>query len=348
MTEKFFGVVSALTLVFTTCAAEPVRSESIVFPGKEWASKSPTDFGMDAAMLQQFATNVGGDGCIIKNGYMIATWGNQTSHEWWASASKPVLSTLLLLAIQEGKLKSADAPVKAAGWELSDKDQTMTFRHLANMVSGYGCKEAPGEAWGYNDLAIKLYALSLQKVFGEPLETAFKERMQELQFQDGEFFGARGGLSCVASTRDFARLGWLWFNRGRWNGKEIISEKLYAQHIKPGVPADLPRTKGKTEEYLGIGSYGGGTDQTPYGPGVYGFNFWFNEVMSSGERVWPAAPADTYQANGMWNRDTLTVFPGLRMVVAIRGAKPGKFEPGKAEGQYNQNMKLLMQAAGSR
>ena len=110
------------------------------------------------------------------------------------------------------------------------------------------------------------------------------------------------------------------------------------------MPADLPRTPTKGEDYLGIGSYGGGTDQTKYGPGVYGFNFWFNEPRTQASAFGPPSPADTYQANGMWNRDTVTIFPSLRMVVAVRGAKPGKFEPGKAEGQYNENMKLLVES----
>jgi hypothetical protein len=52
---------------------------------------------------------------------------------------------------------------------------------------------------------------------------------------------------------------------------------LYDAYIRPQVPADLPRTRSKSEDYLKTGTYGGGTDHTPYGPGVYGFNFWFNE-----------------------------------------------------------------------
>ena len=317
----------------------------IVFPGESWDQREPAQAGLDAGKLDAFAANVGGDGCIIKDGYLVKSWGSLTSHKWWASASKPVLSTLLLLAVQEKKLPSVDALVKSAGWDLSPKDSTMTFRNLADMVSGYACAEAPGAAWGYNDFAIQLYARSLEKVFQQPLDQAFRQRMTELRFEDGEFFGGRGGLSVAASTRDFARLGWLWLNRGRWNGKEVLSEKLFVEHVKPGVPASLPRTASKeANDYLGIGSYGGGTDQTPHGPGVYGFNFWFNELTPSGKRVWPAAPPDTYQANGMWNRDTVTVFPSFRMVVAVRGAKPGKFEPGKSEGAYNANLRLLVDA----
>jgi len=335
-------IAICLSLALSAVACQTASATHIVFPGKSWEQREPAQLGLDGSKLDEFAANVGGDGCVIKDGYLVKSWGELTTHKWWASASKPVLSTLLLLAVQEQKLPSVDAPVKTVGWELSSKDSTMTFRHLANMVSGYACGEPPGAAWGYNDFAIQLYARSLEKVFHQSLDEAFQQRLAALQFEDGQFFGSRGGLSVVASPRDFARLGWLWLNRGRWKGKEVLSEKLYAERIRPGVPADLPRTTAKGDDYLGIGTYGGGTDQTPHGPGVYGFNFWFNERTPAGERVWPALPTDTYQANGMWNRDTVTLFPGLRLVVAVRGAKPGKFEPGKAEGKYNQNMKLLM------
>jgi CubicO group peptidase (beta-lactamase class C family) len=337
--------IAWLILLASPAISLAADSPHIVFPGASWDLCEPAQVGLDAALLERFATNVGGDGCIIKDGRLVKAWGEQTTHKWWASASKPVLSTLLLLAVQEGKLASVDTPVRSVGWDLSAKDSTMTFRHLANMVSGYACGEPPGAAWGYNDFAIQLYARSLEKTFKQSLDEALKQRLAPLKFEDGSFFGHGNGLSVDATPRDFARLGWLWLNRGRWNGGELLSEKLFDACIKPGVPANLPRTiTKKGEDYLGIGTYGGGTDQTPYGPGVYGFNFWFNGFTPSGERVWPAAPPDTYQANGLWNRDTVTIFPSLRMVVAVRDAKPGKFEPGRADGKYNQNLKLLIEA----
>jgi CubicO group peptidase (beta-lactamase class C family) len=300
---------------------------------------------LDRGRLDEFSRRVGGDGCIVKDGFLIKTWGNFTQRKDWASAAKPVLSTLLLAAVADGQLPGVDVPVRVCGWALSTEDSTMTFRHLANMVSGYSRAEAPGQAWGYNDYAIQLYAKSLERVFGRSLDEAFRARFAALQFEDGTIFSSRDGLGVVASPRDFARIGWLWLNHGRWNSNAVLPGPLFDACIRPQVPTDLSRTEGKGEDYLNLGTYGGGTDQTRHGPGVYGFNFWFNEEsVATGQRVWPALPADAYQANGMWNRDTVTVIPSLQMVIAVRGAKLGPFEPGKPDGSANQNLRLLITA----
>ncbi len=315
------------------------------FPGKHWQSRSAEAVGLDTGKLDDFARAMGGDGCIVRDGYLIKTWGRFNQNADWASAAKPVLSTLLLLAVQEGRLASVDARVKDVGWPLKRKDASMTFRHLANMVSGYACGEAPGEAWGYNDFAIQLYAKSLVKVYRQPLEQVFTQRLAVLQCEDGHFFGSRNGNGVTASPRDFARLGYLWLNCGRWRNKQVLSVPLMRQFLRSGVPAGLPRTAAPGDDYLGIGSYGGGTNQTPHGPGGYGFNLWFNSRLASGEFTWPGLPTDAYQANGMWNRDSVTIIPSLRMVVAVRGAKATSFAPGDASNQFNRLMAMLAQAA---
>ncbi|MGE0756251.1 MAG: serine hydrolase domain-containing protein [Pirellulaceae bacterium] len=332
--------VSVLALAVNSARS----ADEVVFPGTHWETRDAADLSLDAQRLDQFAEHVGGDGCIVRDGYLVKSWGDVTRHKDWASAAKPVISTLLLLAVQEGRLHSVDAPVRDIGWKLSEKDAPMTFRHLANMVSGYALDEPPGAAWGYNDYAIQLYARSLERLFGSSLDQAFRERLGVLEFEDGEVFGARGNTRVTASSRDFARLGWLWLNRGRWKGQQVLNSQLFDDAFRAQVPAGTPRAVNRTNDYLQIGTYGGGTNQTASGPGVYGFNLWFNAVMEDGRRVWPALPPDAYQANGLWNRDTVTVIPSWRMVVASRGAQPGKFEPSLADGEYNRNLQLLAQA----
>ncbi len=343
MPSNYLGGNLGLLLFCRLLLTDLAASEPIcIFPGTHWETRDAETLVSRREDLDRYATHVGGDGCVIRNGFLVYQWGEMTRHKDWASAAKPVLSTLLMMAVQEGKLKSVDARVAPLGWELSEKDASMTFRHLANMVSGYALEEVPGAAWGYNDFAIQLYVRSLERVYGQPLDAVIRQRLSMLQFEDGEFFGSRSGGGVTASSRDFARVGWLWLNQGEWNGQTVIDPEIFADCVRVGVPKELPQAVHQSNDYLSIGSYGGGTTQTPLGPGCYGFNFWFNELLSSRQRVWPALPADTYQANGLWNRDTITVIPSLNIVIAARGSKPGKFQPGAIEGEYNQNLSLLM------
>jgi CubicO group peptidase (beta-lactamase class C family) len=318
------------------------------FPGAAWEFKTPAEVGLDPAKLDEFAGNVGGVGVIVKDGYIVKAWGNQTAKSDWASASKPVISTLLFFAMQEGKVPSVDAPVKDWGWELIPKDQGLTFRHLANMTSGYALPEAPGTAWGYNDYGTMLYAKTLaERVFDEGSMNAAAlqaQRLGALQFEDGSLFSARKGFGISTTARDFARIGWFWLNKGNWNGEQLLPNSFFDSYMTPDVPIDLPRTAGGTNDYLSIGSFGGGTNQTSHGPGIYGFGWWFNDVVpDSGNLAWPDAPADTIQANGHWGKEVLTIIPSLGMVVAARG-NWGSFDPGNASAGMNQNLKLLKEA----
>jgi hypothetical protein len=329
------------------------RQSGAVFPGVEWETRSPSQVGLDASTIDLFAANVGGDGVIIKDGYLVKAWGNQSARADWASAGKPVISSLLFFAIDEGKLASVDAPIKEQGWALVSKDEPMTYRHLANMVGGYARGEAPGAAWAYNDYGAKLYCESLKRVFGSDgsplsnLETALAPRLAALQFQDGAIFGSRQGCGVSTSPRDFARIGWWWLNHGHWNGTQLLPQGLFDDYVRPGVTGALPGSDQAGTDYLGIGTFGGSSDQLEAGPGIYGFSWWFNAPVGTGAtRTWPDAPPDAFQANGHWRREVMTIIPSLNMVVAARG-NWGSFVPGSSAAGMNQNLKLLAQAASS-
>jgi CubicO group peptidase (beta-lactamase class C family) len=325
-----------------------------VFPGASWSTRTPAEVGLDENKLDQFISNVGGRGCIVRFGYMVKSWGGDPAVRVdWASCSKTVTSLMLLFAVYEGKIGSVDALVdpfvqSLFGQQLIQKDRTMTFRHLANMVSGYALPEDPGSAWAYNDYGICLYNKTLfDGVFAEIPDTVITDpnRLGPLQFQDGSVFQSREGYGLYTSPRDFSRFGWFMLNKGNWNGQQILPVQYFDDYIKPGVAGDLTVTAGGTpNDYLNVWFTGGGADQTPYGPGVYGFNWWFNDTVgTSGNLMWPDAPADVYQANGHWNQETLTIFPGDNMVVAVVG-NLGSWEPGNDQSSTNQNLKLLKDA----
>jgi CubicO group peptidase (beta-lactamase class C family) len=131
------------------------------YPGKTWQICTPKHVGLDPAKLDELAKHVGGRGCVVRSGYLVYQWGDVTKNGDVASAVKPVISTLLLMAVQEGKLKSVDdliAKHEPRLKTLNDgKDAAITWRHLAHQTSGYGLAERPGEAYSYNDFALALY-----------------------------------------------------------------------------------------------------------------------------------------------------------------------------------------------
>ena len=339
-----------------------------VFPGAHWdLSKTPEEFGMDRAKLDAFKSNLGAasTGCVVRNGYLIYSWGNPSANFGWASASKPCLSTMLFAAIHEGKIASPDSLLLPHWPGLRPSDQTMTFRHLADMMGGYACNDrdgsgdplAPGSRWAYNDFAIMLYVKTLDKVFGttDNLVTAGNQRfVVPLQFEDGVLFNSSKGR-VNASARDFARLGWFWLNRGNWNGTQLLPSRFFDDYLKADVPLGTPRTTNNVaDDYLGVGSYGGGINQHD-GPGIYGFNWWFNQCLTTPPRdppllAWPSAPADACIAMGHFGKEGMAVFPSLGMVVAAYNPDIAAWgdtvitDPPNTNSTLNQNLKLLTEA----
>jgi hypothetical protein len=365
---RFASSVAAALLLSSSVlsAGEPDR----VFPAKSWTVKSPAEVGLDAAKLQEFASRLGADdpnvescGCIIRRGYLVYSWGNEAEKPNWASSSKPVFSTLLFFALNSGKLKGVDDKVGDWGWNLSEKDKPMTFYHLANNISGYACQEPPGQAFNYNDTAIQLYYLTLQKVFGKDINSAAMECFKPLQFQDGDLFNEKGRV--VTTPRDFARICWFWVNRGNWSGRQLLPREYFDKYMKPQVPVTLPLSvTTRADDYLGIGSYGGRPKPFEYGPGKYGFNWWFNAPdKGSRQPCLPDAPPDTVLTFGSRGCNTV-MMPRLGLVVAARGrwgglgtgrgrrlsqSAPGTQEAAPARGGWgrerlNGNLKLLVDA----
>lgn len=348
-------VLTGLVMVFL--AAQATSGQS-AFPGKQWDRRDPADLGLDGRRLEEFAAFIGAGsddpvakpkdrriGCVVRNGYLAHAWGDPQAKFDWYSSSKPVVSTLLFFAVDKGLLPSVDARIVDLGWALAPKDQPMTFAHLADQVSGYALAEAPGAAWSYNDLAFQLYVLSLEKVFGRPLSQAAQEYLAPLSLEDGDVFDRRRRV--VTSARDFARLGWFWMNRGRWAGQQVLLRAYLDAYMRPHVPPDLPRsvTRSDPNDYLGIGSYGGGFNQGPVGPGVYGFNWWFNGTLPrNGQVLVPAAPLDMVMALGA-RGSYMAMLPSEGLLVAAQGdwGKVDELDP-LNRARFNQALELLMSA----
>ena len=330
---------------------------SEVFPGDHWETQSPREAGMSSAKLEALQNLVGGRGCVVRGGRMIYSWGDQQKSSDVASAFKPLLTTLLFLAIQEGKLSSVDDPVsnfESALKSLNDgKDAAVTWRHFASQTSGYGLVEKPGAAYSYNDFAITLYFDTLtQKVFAEPATRILKTRLADpLQFEDPfsfEAFGPKDRPGRLAvSVRDFARFGLLYLRNGRWRGREIIRPEWVRLAIHTPLAASTPLTSGKEAGMLPNQRTMGGTRNiTPVGPGYYSFNWWLNRTSLLGQRLFADAPPDTFVASGHGGMRVLWIIPSLDLVVSWNDSKINDHDksPGHPETKVNQAAKLIRES----
>lgn len=336
------------------------------FPGATWETRTPAEVGMDAAKLDLLAARVGGDGIVIRDGYIVRTWGCHTCSggSWW-SASKPVISTMLFFAVQEGLLSSVDDLIADQGWPLLPTDASMTYSHLANNTSGYSLIEPPGAAWSYNDYGVNLLLKTLfTRVFNDtgganPADSAAQQpnRLGALQFEDGNLYipWTDGGWEIGLSARDFARIGWFWLARGRWNGAQLLSNQFFADEVVPQIASDFPLASGELDpngDYLGTGTNGGQPAELLDGNGGRGIDgnfWWFNGITASGNRLWPDAPPDTYAALA-GTRSAMVVIPSLRIVVAARGPANWGGHPWEQDVNadytqgFNQDLKLIVEA----
>lgn len=336
----------------TDCISSVRNSDdppTVVFPNESWEVRTPEQMQLDPMVLDQLAIRLGGRGCVIRNGYVVRSWGDQAERGDWLSSAKPVLSTLLFFAVEEGLVKSVDQPINDFGWDLADKDRTMTFRHLGAMTSGYARPEVPGAAWSYNDYAIQLYQKTLfDKVFQEDAKVAAERpsRLGGLQLQDGLKFSDKRRIS--ASVRDFSRIAWFWFNRGNWNGKQLLPQHYFDEYMVPQVAKDLPNTQpADTDDYLGIKTYGGGSDHfAKCGPGIYGFNWWFNDTGGKHPETltWPDAPADTIMSIGARGNNAAMI-PSLGLILVCAAGDWNDLNGGDPDSKINQALKLLAASA---
>lgn len=144
MQIKFILVVLLLTASFATAQKQKSKSSTeVYFPGPdaEWNKKSPAEVGMSAEKLQEaiafsishesknprdmeqshyqsfgkepFGNGIGpfkerGDvsGVVLRNGFIIAEWGDPFRVDMTHSVTKSFLSTVIGLAVDKGMIRS--------------------------------------------------------------------------------------------------------------------------------------------------------------------------------------------------------------------------------------------------
>eukprot|EP01052_Picozoa_sp_SAG31_P030847 SAG31_NODE_3204_length_4559_cov_1.961211_3_plen_884_part_00 len=157
------------------------------------------------------------------------------------------------------------------------------------------------------------------------------------------------------SNRDFARIGLLYLNGGKWGEKRLISEEHVRLLTSSPVPLWLPRageggTSGAAAGIIpGIGSLGSTEqpDNQANHNGSYSWTWWLNKQQESGQLYRPTAPPDLFGAfgDGRYGPSTMSVLPSQEMVVSWNHAEWGGWNVSKENEAFGLLLEAVMSAA---
>jgi CubicO group peptidase (beta-lactamase class C family) len=211
---------------------------------------------------------------VIREGKLVGEeyfhgYSRQDLHEL-QSATKSVTSLLIGIARDRGYLRSLDDPVleffpeyagsARPGWE------EVTLRHLLTMTAGLDWDQRevnqahgagpelfekvlsrrvvhdPGSRWLYNGAEVNLLAGVILRATGMQADAFAARHLFEplgIAAWDWEV-GKKKGFPSLAGTLhlqslDMAKIGQLVLDRGRWQGKQVVSEEWIAESTAPTI-----------------------------------------------------------------------------------------------------------------
>ena len=227
-------------ILFDSCFTS--YTQQVYFPDSTWQTRKPAELKMNAALIDSavnFAIRnetkseydlrianykaherepgyrIAGPmrergkpaGIILKNGYIVAQWGDVKRVDMTFSVSKSYLSTVAGLAIDDHLIKNIDDRVNEYVWDGKfdgEHNSKITWRHLLTQSSDWSgclfdvCDWAdrpprqgtiddwknrkllePGSTFEYNDVRVNLLAYSLLQVIRKPLPVVLRERIMD-------------------------------------------------------------------------------------------------------------------------------------------------------------------------
>ena len=371
--------------------AARAEARNVYYPGAgdDWQRRTAAQAGMDSARLgeavrfaiaseiraprdlelahyqtfgrEPFGEAVGpfqprGDpaGMIIRNGYIVAEWGDPYRVDMTFSVTKSFLSTVVGVAFDRGLIRDLREPVwrsqapvmvvppggggrhpggigenaplrpfdtahnRRITWDdllrqTSDWEGTLWGKpEWADRPSQNSSewltrpRKDPGTAYEYNDVRVNALALAALNMWRRPLPQVLREEVMDpigasrswrwvgyensWVLMDGEAVqsvsgGGHWGGGMFISARDMGRFGYLTLRRGRWNGRQILSDRWVSMALTPTAPE----------------------------PG-YGFMNWF---LNTDRKRLPSAPASAFMHLGN-GTNVIYVDPENDLVIVAR------------------------------
>ena len=282
----------------------------------------------------------GPSGMILKNGYIIAQWGDTKRVDMTFSVTKSYLSTVAGLAVQEGLIASVGDKMGKYVWDGTfdgAHNSKITWDHLLTQSSDWSgtlwgsqdwadrppregglddwknrALNEPGTVMEYNDVRVNLLAYSLLQVWRKPLPQVLKEKIMD---------------PIGASTT------WRWYGYDHsWvnvDGVEVQSVSggghsggglfIHTEdHARFGL---LFLNNGKWEDQQLLAPQWIKAATTPSEANVnYGYLWWLNK---KGDRHWEGVSEEVYYAAG-FGGNFIVIDPAHDLVIVTRWLEPSK------------------------
>lgn len=278
-------------------------------------------------------------GMIIKDGYVIASWGDTKRVDMTFSVTKSYLSTTAGLAFDDGLISSVQDQVKDYIWDETfegEHNSKITWEHLLHQTSDwsgtlfglydwadrpdregklddwrYRKLNEPGSSYKYNDVRVNVLSYSLLNVWRKPLPQVLKARIMDPigASTTWRWYGYENSWMTIDGQQMQVVSG-----GGHHGGGVFINTE---DHARFGL---LFARKGKWNKDQLISEEWTQMIQTPASAyESYGYMWWLNK----GPRAWEGLPDHLYYAAG-FGGNFIVVDEKEDMVIVTRWLEPSK------------------------
>jgi CubicO group peptidase (beta-lactamase class C family) len=342
--NRFTYVVLLLLLNLSLHANTPY------YPDNNWIAKEPSSMGWDSAKLakakEQFIQSGARAMMIIDDGYIIAQWGETKRKVNVHSVRKSLLSALYGIYYDQGKVDLCQN-LATLGMDdkegLSPSEKEATIQDLLKARSGiyhpaaYETKSMRKNRpkrgshvadtyffynnWDFNALgAIFEKHIAHKSIYEAFYHDIAKPTGMNFTIEDGKYVYHKSSLypaySFYLSNEDRARFGLLYLRGGKWQDKQIISEKWMQKSLTS-----------YSENRSKVG---------------YGYLWW----VTSRSKHFGIRDKKAFSARGNWGQ-YIFVSPKHNLVIAHTSDRKGG-DPKISKGQFKKLLKMIMEAKSSK
>jgi CubicO group peptidase (beta-lactamase class C family) len=365
-------------LCMTLFIVPPVHSQDAVyFPGRQdtWEKRQASEVGVNGpalekavafalaneysgardlriAILQGFEREPfheilgptkkrgGPAGMLLKNGYLVTSWGDTGRVDMTFSVTKSFLSTMAGLAIDKGLIAATDSRVDQYVWDgtfAGEHNGKITWEHLLQQNSDWSGEiwggkdwadrppregglddwknrslQEPGTVMEYNDVRVNVLAYALTHVWRKPLPVVLKEEIMD---------------------KIGASVSWRWYGYDHaWTEIDGLKMKSVTGggHSGGGLFISAEDMARFGLLFMNDGAWNGeqlisrewiAKAISPSVPNPnYGYMWWLNK---KGEEHWEGLPEHLYYAAG-FGGNYIVIDPERDLVLVTRWLEPSK------------------------